>query len=209
MELPVLLGFVAVASALIMLPGPDWALVLASGIQARNTVIPAVTGLALGYVFLTLVVAGGVASLVAANPVALNALTFVGALYLLWVGAALTRAPRPSADMEAAAHQAPARWLVRGAGVSAMNPKSLLFFLAFLPQFAHRSAPWPFGVQLLALGGTWVVLAFAFYAVLGSAAEHTLAGRPTLGHRVSQCAGVAMGLIGLSLMVKELAHLIG
>ena len=70
MELTVLLGFVAVASALIMLPGPDWALVLASGLHARNTVIPAVTGLAVGYVFLTLLVTGGVASLVAANPAA-------------------------------------------------------------------------------------------------------------------------------------------
>jgi threonine/homoserine/homoserine lactone efflux protein len=208
LELPVLFGFVAVASALIVLPGPDWALVLASGLNARSTVIPAVTGLAMGYVFLTLVVAGGIASLVAANPAALTVLTFVGALYLLWVGTAMAKAPRPTADVDAPADRTPARWLVRGAGVSALNPKSLLFFLAFLPQFAHTSAPWPFGVQLLALGSTWVVLAFAFYAVLGRAAEHTLAGRPILGHVVGQCAGVAMGLIGLSLMAKELTHLL-
>ncbi len=79
--------------------------------------------------------------------------------------------------------------VLRGIGVSALNPKSLLFFVAFLPQFARPSASWPLTVQLIVLGGVWVVLIAGFYTVLGWSATRTLSGRPTLARTVSRMAG--------------------
>jgi threonine/homoserine/homoserine lactone efflux protein len=207
MELSALLAFAGVAATLIVLPGPDWALVLAAGTRARGTVVPAVAGLAIGYVLITAVVAAGVAPVVAAAPVALSVLTFVGAAYLVYVGFGILRGNRS----EQLGHGDPpttnalhAVW--RGVGVSALNPKSLLFFLAFLPQFAQPSAPWPLAAQLAVLGGVWIALAATFYTALGRIAHRTLAARPTLARTITRLAGVAMVLAGVALVAKQLIH---
>ena len=79
-------AFWAVASLLIMVPGADWAFVLGSGLRGR-TVVPAVSGLVLGYAGVTVVVAAGVGTLVARSPAFLTGLTVAGGLYLMWHGA--------------------------------------------------------------------------------------------------------------------------
>jgi threonine/homoserine/homoserine lactone efflux protein len=174
----VLIAFTAVAATLIVLPGPDWALVLAAGTRGQGRVPATVGGIAIGYLLITAVVAAGVAPLVAATPALLVILTVVGAAYLLYLGIGILR--RPAAHEPIAAVPGPAtgagRTLVQGIGVSALNPKSLLFFLAFLPQFARPGAAWPVAVQLLVLGGVWVALGSTFYTLLGCTAEHH---RPT------------------------------
>lgn len=208
MPISVLIAFAAVAATLIVLPGPDWALVLAAGTRDQGRVPATVGGLAIGYLLITAVVATGVAPLVAATPVALVILTVVGAAYLLYLGIGILR--RPAAHEPSAAMQAPAtgagRTLVEGIGVSALNPKSLLFFLAFLPQFARPAAAWPVAVQLLVLGGVWVVLGSTFYTLLGCTAERTIAQRPGLARTVTRIAGIAMIVAGLALLSDQLLH---
>jgi arginine exporter protein ArgO len=77
-ELSAVFGFAAVALAMIAVPGPDWAYVLAAG--TRNHVVwPVVSGIAIGYALITAVVALGVGPLIATRPLALTALTAVGA----------------------------------------------------------------------------------------------------------------------------------
>jgi threonine/homoserine/homoserine lactone efflux protein len=205
-ELSVLAAFTAVAATLVVLPGPDWALVLSAGTRTgRSGVAATVGGLALGYVLLTGVVAAGVAPLIAARPAALAVLTVVGAGYLLYVGASILRSPasvspehRPNApDGRLAAVR-------RGLGVSAMNPKSLLFFLAFLPQFARAKAPWPFSMQLLTLGGIWILLVAIFYTLLGNTAAIVLAERPRLARAVTLIAGAAMLVAAVALLGEQL-----
>src|SRR5689334_25445858 len=78
-------AFWAVAALLVAVPGPDWAFVLSSGVRAP-TVVPAVSGIVLGYAGITVVVAAGVGALVARSSGALSALTIVGGLYLIWQG---------------------------------------------------------------------------------------------------------------------------
>jgi len=70
---------------LIMTPGADWAYMITAGLRNRS-VVPAASGLVLGYVALTAVVAAGVAALVARTPDVLTALTLIGAAYLIWLG---------------------------------------------------------------------------------------------------------------------------
>ena len=149
-----ILAFWGTALILIIVPGPDWAFILGARLRDR-IVFPAVGGLMIGYALLTVVVAAGVAALISGAPLLLTLLTFVGAAYLIYLGVGLLRDPswlsRPSE-----VNVAPLPWwtqVTRGIGVSGLNPKGVLIFLAILPQFADPSGSWPFPVQIAALGG--------------------------------------------------------
>jgi threonine/homoserine/homoserine lactone efflux protein len=166
----------------------------------------------------TAVISAGVAPLVDAVPAALVALTLVGGAYLLHLGVATLRSTRtvgapnlsPTSDAVSPTPVSPTTaghgFLRRGIAVSALNPKSLLFFLAFLPQFTRQSAPWPMPVQLLVLGVVWVVLAGLVYAAMGFTVQRTLAQRPHLQRGVALVAGVAMILAGVGLLGEQLVH---
>ena len=80
--------FVTIDVLLVLTPGPDWAYVVAVGLRDRM-VVPAVAGLVAGYGALTVLVAVGLAALVATSPSALTAMTLAGGAYLIWLGADL------------------------------------------------------------------------------------------------------------------------
>src|SRR4051794_22911624 len=132
MELSVVGGFAVLAFALVVVPGPDWAYVLAAG--ARDHVgAPVVGGILLGYLLITAVVVAGVGPLVAAVPMALVALTFGGAGYLTYLGVRTLRSP---GGLHTGSGPTPAlsplHYLIRGIGVSGLNPRGLLLFLSIL-----------------------------------------------------------------------------
>uniref|UniRef100_UPI001C5D6CC5 LysE family transporter n=1 Tax=Pseudonocardia nigra TaxID=1921578 RepID=UPI001C5D6CC5 len=91
MALSAVLGFWAVAVLLIVVPGPDWAFAISAGL--RGHVVPAATGIVLGYLGVTAMVAAGVGALVAASPVAFTALTVIGGAYLIRLGATTVAHP--------------------------------------------------------------------------------------------------------------------
>jgi threonine/homoserine/homoserine lactone efflux protein len=195
-------AFWVVSSLLIMVPGADWAYTIGAGLRGRS-VVPAVGGIVLGYAAMTIVVAAGVGALVARSPALLGALTIVGGLYLMWHGA--TTLARPSAP---GGHGAPARTgqatLLKGIGVSALNPKGLLLFLALLPQFTSPHGRWPLAVQLGALGVIFMLSCGAFYLCLGSVARKTLRARPAAARVVTRFSGAAMFIIGALLLADRL-----
>jgi threonine/homoserine/homoserine lactone efflux protein len=180
-------AFWAIAAVLVAVPGPDWAFVLSSGVRSP-TVVPAVSGIVLGYAGITVVVAAGVGALVAKSPAALAILTVVGGLYLMWHGArTFARDSAPGA----AAHPAAASrtlWetLARGMGVSALNPKGLLLFLALLPQFTDAHGDWPLPVQLGLLGLVFMLTCAIFYLCLGSLARSILRARPVAARLIAR-----------------------
>jgi threonine/homoserine/homoserine lactone efflux protein len=211
-------AFWAVAVALIMVPGADWAFVLGASVPGRS-VLPAVAGLVLGYAGITIVVAVGVGAIVGRSPVLLVGLTVAGGCYLIWHGA--TAFARPAAPPAAAPPRAaapagtasagtapagtpPTRTgravLVKGVGVSALNPKGLLVFLALLPQFTNPRWSWPLAAQLGLLGLVFVLSCGAFYLGLGSAARKLLAARPGAARVVTRFSGAAMVVIGALLL---------
>jgi len=206
-NLSALMAYACAAAALLWLPGPDWAFIVAVGTRER-LVAPAVTGLAIGYVLMSLVVAAGVAPLVAAAPGALTVITVLGATYLMYLGIGVLR---NSGHEQHTAASAPAsagtgRILRRGIGVSALNPKSLVLFVAFLPQFVRPSAPWPLAVQLAVLGLVWTAMGAIFYTGLGYAAQKALGSRPNVAQAVTRLAGTAMILGGIALVAEQAAH---
>src|SRR5262252_4264615 len=128
-------AFWAIAFLLVIVPGPDWAFTVSAGLRGRS-VLPAVGGIVLGYAAMTIVVAAGVGALVARTPAFLSALTIAGGLYLTWHGITAVRRP-PAPGTPAAPARSGRSTLARGAGVSGLNPKGLLLFLALLPQFTN------------------------------------------------------------------------
>jgi threonine/homoserine/homoserine lactone efflux protein len=208
-------AFWAVALLLIMVPGADWAFVLGSSLGGR-TAVPAVGGLVLGYAAVTVIVAAGVGTLVARSPAFLSGLTIVGGLYLIWHGArTLARAAAPGAQPGAPGGTAPRggrpagprggrATLVRGMGVSALNPKGLLLFLALLPQFTSPRWSWPLGAQLGLLGLVFILSCAGFYLCLGSLARRILNARPAAARAVTRFSGAAMILIGALLLIERL-----
>jgi threonine/homoserine/homoserine lactone efflux protein len=196
-------AFWAVASLLIMVPGADWAFVLGSGLRGR-TVVPAVGGLVLGYAGVTVVVAAGVGTLVARSPAFLTGLTVAGGLYLMWHGArTFARSSAPSAPADSAAGTSRGL-LARGVGVSALNPKGLLVFLALLPQFTDPHGSWPLAAQLAMLGLVFTATCAVFYLCLGSFARSVLHARPAAALAVTRFSGAAMVVIGALLLAERL-----
>jgi len=198
-----LTAFWAVSFLLVLVPGADWAYVIASGLRDRS-VLPAVGGLLGGYVALTVAVASGIATLIARSSVVLTVLTTLGAIYLLWLG--ISTLARPAVP-EAAAQQDGGPWTrraLRGAGISGLNPKALLLFLALLPQFAARGMAWPFAVQIGLLGLVHVANCAVVYTGVGTAARRVLRTRPAVAKAVSRFSGVAMIVIGTVLLAEHL-----
>jgi threonine/homoserine/homoserine lactone efflux protein len=91
--------------------------------------------------------------------------------------------------------------LARGMGVSALNPKGLLIFLALLPQFTNPRWSWPLTAQLGLLGVVFAASCGAFYLGLGSAARKILAARPGAARAVTRFSGAAMVVIGALLLI--------
>jgi threonine/homoserine/homoserine lactone efflux protein len=196
-------AFWVVALLLIMVPGADWAFVLGVSVRGRS-VLPAVGGLVLGYTGITFVVAAGVGAVVGRSPALLGGLTVVGGCYLIWHGAT-TFARRRAVPVAAGAPPADAgrAVMVRGLGVSALNPKGLLIFLALLPQFTNPRWGWPLTAQLGLLGLVFAASCGAFYLALGSAARKILAARPAAARAVTRFSGAAMVVIGALLLVRH------
>jgi threonine/homoserine/homoserine lactone efflux protein len=215
-------AFWAVAALLIAVPGADWAFVIGAAVRNR-AVMPAVGGLILGYSGITMAVAAGVGAAVGGSTAILTGLTLVGGVYLVWHGAMTFThpahvlappGPAPALELYAASgpsaiHPASAesrsRLLLQGIGVSGLNPKGLLIFLALLPQFTDRHGHLPLAAQMAVLGLVFILTCAAFYLVLGTLVRTTLYARPGFAPKISQLAGIAMVVIGLLLIVQRLA----
>ncbi len=174
-DTPALLAFIAAGLLLNLTPGPDVFYIvnhaLRSGVRAG---LVAALGITAGCCVHIAAAAVGVSALVAASATAFTVLKWVGAAYLVYVGASmlLSRA-KPAAlptAASAASEPAPLRTIFgRGFLTNALNPKVALFFLAFVPQFIPHDAPHP-SLTFLLLGllfnfnGMWVNFGWAWAA---------------------------------------------
>lgn len=196
-------AFWAVSLMFVVTPGADWAYAITAGLRHR-TVLPAVGGLLAGHLAATVVVAAGVAALVARSPLVMTALTVAGAAYLVWLGiGALARPSAPQAGTEQAAGSW-VRQVVKGAGISGLNPKVFLLFLALLPQFTDPDAGWPLAVQIGALGLVHVASCAVVYTGVGTGARRVLRARPAAARAVTRFSGAAMVMIGVLLLAEQL-----
>lgn len=201
MEIGVIMAFWGVAMLIIIAPGADWAYAITGGMHHRAG--PAVLGMLTGHSLGVLIVAAGVGAIVASHPSAMAVLTFGGAAYLMYLGVSSLRKPGSVGQGSDDAGSG-WRWWAKGVGVSGMNPKVLLLFLAVLPQFAHATAEWSVGVQMLLLGLIHVVSTAVVYFAVGFGASAVLSSRPSAAKIVSRLFGVAMLAIGAGLLLEQL-----
>ena len=94
--------------------------------------------------------------------------------------------------------------MVQGLGVSGLNPKGLLLFLALLPQFADRHGSWPLPGQLALLGVVFTLSCGAFYLGLGAFVQAILVSRPWAARALARVSGAAMIVIGAVLLAERL-----
>ncbi len=204
MEPAAVLGFAAIAATLIAVPGPDWAYVLAAGAR-DHVVLPAVAGIVAGYALITTIIVIGVGPLVAAVPFALLALTVAGSAYLIYLGIrTLASSRKAHATAETGTLAASTRgYVLRGIGVSGLNPKGILIFLSILPQFTQHAGGWPLPAQFAFLGIVYMLITAAFYVPLGYAADRVLGARPRVAKITTLIAGIAMILVGIALLAER------
>ncbi|MFH6782871.1 MULTISPECIES: LysE family translocator [Methylobacterium] len=182
-DTPTLLAYLAACLVLFVTPGPDMSLTLARTIGAgRRAGIVTVLGTSLGTLIHTLAAVLGISALIAASATAFTVLKVVGALYLGWLAIdALRRGSALTVRVETV-RGGLWRTFCLGLGVNLTNPKVVLFFLTFLPQFVRADAPDPTG-QLAFLGLTFIALSLplGILMVLGAArVTGALQARPRL-----------------------------
>ncbi|WP_091179126.1 LysE family translocator [Paramicrobacterium humi] len=204
MAIGTVVAFWAVSFMFVITPGADWAYAISAGLRNR-TVLPAVGGMLSGHLLAALVVAAGVGALVAGAPVLLTVLTIAGCAYLVWLGIGLLRRPAaPYAGEAVGEAESPWRQVLTGFGVSGLNPKVFILFVALVPQFADAHTNWPIGVQILVLGLVHIASSALVYTGVGAGARVVLRARPSVARIVTRCSGAAMILVGIALFVERL-----
>ena len=202
-----LLGFLLAAVAVTASPGPDNLMVLGIGVsRGRRHGIAFGLGCALGCLSHTLLAIAGVSALVAASPVALTTLKLAGGTYLVWLGITSLRSQGEVAlDATVSGTRAASLRALFGQGLvaNAINPKVVLFFLAFLPQFV-RPGQGPVAWQMAALGLAFTAQAALLFGLLGYFAGSVgqwLQRWPRAGLWLDRVAGLVFIGLGVRLIV--------
>lgn len=200
------LAFLLAAVMLTATPGPDNLMVLSVGMsRGRRSGIAFGLGCALGCLSHTLLAVIGVGALIAASPTAFLLLKWAGGAYLVWLGVQALRhagAVRVSGD-KAAAEPSLRRYFAKGLVANAINPKVVLFFLSFLPQFVDVSRgrmEWQLGL----LGLLFTVQAAVLFGLLGyfsGSVGAWINRKPQVGKWLDRLAGTVFIALGLRMIV--------
>ncbi|MEM6727443.1 MAG: LysE family translocator [Pseudomonadota bacterium] len=187
------LAFVAASTALLIIPGPTILLVLSYALsQGRQVAIATAAGVAMGDLIAMTAALAGLGAVIATSAAAFTALKWVGAAYLLYLGTKMLRSAPGKSALTAAPAQAPRAIFRHAAIVTALNPKGIGFFIAFVPQFITPAAP--FAPQAAILIATFVGLAAVnalAYALAADAMRARLT-RPGIIHRLTQAGGLTL-----------------
>lgn len=202
------LAFLVAAVLVTLSPGPDNLMVLSLGAaRGRRQGMVFGLGCALGCLSHTVLAAMGISALLAASPTAFTALKLAGGAYLIWLGwqAWHSRGSAPDACALPQAPPALGRLFAKGLLANAINPKVVLFFLAFLPQFVISSrgqVAW----QTLQLGLLFTAQAAVVFGLLGYFAGYAGRWLTTSRRRsrwLDRVAGSIFALLGLKLMLEH------
>jgi threonine/homoserine/homoserine lactone efflux protein len=200
-----LLAFALASILLIEIPGPSLLFALGRALSTgRREALVSVVGNACGLVVQVVAVAVGLGAVVAASATAFTVLKIVGGVYVAYLGVQAIRHRRDAREALRAPAAAPlsaVRALATGVTVGLTNPKTVVFFVAFLPQFVDRGHA--AGPQLLALGVIFAVLAVASdscWVLAAGRAKDWFAREPRRLDRLGATGGVMMiGLGGVLL----------
>lgn len=182
MPIDLWLAFVTASLAILLLPGPTTMLIVGYALgDGRRAAFGAVGGVLAGDLAALAISAIGLGAILASSAMVFTAMKFAGAAYLIWLGVKMWRAPVDPQAVDAAQAVAAEdrskgrRRALHGFIVTALNPKLIAFFIAFLPQFMTPHAP--VLPQLLLLAPTFLgvsVVTNTLYVLAASAARKRL-----------------------------------
>ena len=201
------IGFVSAALLITISPGPDNLMVLSVGMsRGRRQGMVFGLGCALGCISHTVLAALGVGALIMASPLAFGALKVVGGAYLIWLGIGALRS-RGGARVDGAGvpDERLRKLFAKGLVASVINPKVVLFFLSFLPQFvvAERGdASWQ-TAQLGLLFTAQAVLVFGLLGYFSGTVGAWINRHPGAGKWMDRLAGAIFVGLGLRLIVAR------
>jgi threonine/homoserine/homoserine lactone efflux protein len=207
MEPKVMLGFAVACVVLNLIPGPGMMFMLAHGMAGgRRAGVVAAAGMASGTAVHTVAAALGLSALLNAAPAALDVIHVGGAVFLLYLAVDNLR----SKKQVRAASQENARGSLRRTYLSAVltnlaNPKVLLFYLAFIPQFI-TSGGWASSVQILVLGALLITIGLVMDSAVGIAAgmcSALLLRRPAVQRWLKRLSAAIFGGLALRLLLNE------
>lgn len=190
----------AIASAVLLaIPGPTILLVISYALgHGRKAASATVGGVALGDFTAMTASMLGLGALLATSATLFTALKWIGAAYLIYLGIKLWRAPVSAsgtgagAGADALPKERPLRIFLHTYVVTALNPKSIIFFVAFLPQFLNATQPML--PQMIVFETTFLVLAVlnaGFYALMASMARKSIR-KPAVQRTVNRVGGSLM-----------------
>jgi threonine/homoserine/homoserine lactone efflux protein len=202
------LAFVGASAILLVLPGPTILTVISYSVaQGRRANVPLVAAVALGDSTALVLSLVGLGALLATSALWFTLVKWAGGLYLLYLGIKLLRAgssPLQAAEADAGV----SRWklFVNTYLVTALNPKGIVFFVAFLPQFIQPHAD--VAPQMWVLAATFVVMAMinaTLYAVFAASARRLLSS-PRAQRRFNLTGGTLLSAAGVwALMARRAA----
>lgn len=194
MSLEIYITYFFATTLILVIPGPTIILVVSQAVtHGRNSVVPLAAGVVFGdFTAMTLSLLG-LGAIMSASAALFTLFKWIGALYLIYLGINLWRAELKSGSIQNGKKNNSPRSLFKSSFiVTALNPKGIAFFVAFLPQFISPNEP---AInQLLLLGGTFLFLALVnavLYALFASQLREAI--RKTSVRRwFNRCGGTAM-----------------
>jgi threonine/homoserine/homoserine lactone efflux protein len=197
-------AFAAASAVLLVIPGPTILLVVSYALgQGWRTALPMAVGVALGdFTAMTLSMLG-IGALLAASATVFTIVKWIGAAYLIYLGIKLFRAggsldAKPRTDAASAVKMMAHAWIV-----TALNPKSITFFVAFLPQFLDRNGD--FWTQMVIFELTFLTLAFAnaFGYALVAARARSVVSNPRAIRIFNRTGGTLLVGAGVAVAVRS------
>jgi threonine/homoserine/homoserine lactone efflux protein len=195
--------FAAACLAFLVIPGPSvFYIVTRSLVQGRRAGVTSMLGVQAGGLVHVVAAAFGVSALIASSAAAFTVVKYAGAAYLVFLGIRrlLAHGEGEEIDLEPRGQRSTAHLFGQGVLVNVLNPKTALFFLAFLPQFVDPSAG-PVAPQMLVLGTMLVglgVLSDGSYALLAAGAGNRLRRAAATRRRLERLSGgvfVSLGVV--------------
>ncbi|EBA12422.1 LysE family translocator [Roseobacter sp. CCS2] len=201
MDFQVWLAFVAASTALLLIPGPTVLLVLSYAIsQGKRVALATVGGVALGDFIAMSASLAGLGALVLASATLFTVLKWVGAIYLVYLGIKLFRSAATASldDLEKVIETRASSVFGHATAVTALNPKSIVFFIAFVPQFIVVESPLlpQFAILIATFVGLAALNALA-YALLADKLRSKIA-QPTVLAWFARLGGSALIAMGVA-----------
>lgn len=203
MDLGTWVVYLLAAIGLSLSPGPNGLLALTHGaLHGRRRTLYTISGGACGFVAVIALSMFGIGALLASSLVWLTVLKWVGGAYLVWLGVQVWRSPPIGVTTATSTVPRTGWWLFQQGLLSALtNPKGILFFAAFLPQFIDPARS--LFVQFLVMAGTFAVIEVVTEVVIASTAHRLTPWLRRVGRRFNQACGGVFIAIGVALPLRH------